>query len=624
MKRKNLCRLLLTLTLSFSMIFSGCAHSKKTSEDITPIAESTTSQENTTTSSSEETSTEASVDKSSPEYIEEQEAFDEFTDEMFKNEVSSNIINLHYNIANPENYGITEYDVTLGDYSEESMNEYNEDVKNYLNELASFDYDKLTESQQITHDILTLLFETDEEYKDLYLYTENLSPTIGEQAQLPILLAEYHFYDEQDVKDYIDTLSEIPTYFESIIEFENRKADAGLFMADFAVDDIVEQCEGYIEDPEENLLISTFNNSINALDLSDDLKKSYKQQNKDTVLNKVIPAYQYLIDELKKLKGNGKNEGGLCNFDYGKDYYEYLVKTGVGTYRSIDEIYKMLEEDYNEKLQAYSLLYTFHPNILDKVNEYSDIDTEDSPENILNYLKTSIKDVFPEGCSDNYTVKYVDESLEDFLSPAMYLTPAIDMLNENIIYINNASDSTGSEYVVTLAHEGYPGHLYQNTYYANTKPSLIRSLINCTGYSEGWATYAETYAYNYGGLDEAAIEFNQINKTLVLNIYCQMDIGVNYYGWDRNKVAEFITENFGQETADEFAEDIFNSLVEEPGNYLNYYIGYLEIVNMHDIAEDTLGDNFDLKEFHTFILDFGPAPFKVIEKYFNEWLEEQQ
>lgn len=624
MRKKTISTLLISFSLIVSIAFSGCAHSRKTSEDITPISESTTSKEVTTTEPSTENTTETSGNNNSEEYVKEQKAFDEFTDEMFRDEVSANIINLHYNLANPEDYGITDYDITLGDYSEEEMEEYIQDITNYLDQLEDFDYDKLSDSQQITYDILTLSFKTELEYKDLYLYTENLSPTIGEQAQIPILLAEYHFYDEQDVKDYIATLGEIEDYFKSIIEFEKRKVDAGLFMADFAVDDIVEQCEGYIKNPEENLLISTFNNSIDSLDISDELKNSYKTQNKDAVLNKVIPAYRYLIDELTKLKGNGKNQGGLCNYEYGKEYYEYLIKTGVGTYRSIDEIYKMLEDDYNEQLQEYSLIYTFNPNIMDELDDYSEIDTQDSPENILKYLRTSIKDVFPDGCSDNYTVKYVDKSLEDFLSPAMYLTPALDKLNENIIYINNASEITGSEYVVTMAHEGYPGHLYQNTYYANTNPSLIRSLFHCTGYSEGWATYAETYSYNYGGLSEAAIDFNRINKTLVLNIYCQMDMGVNYYGWDKNKLREFVIENFGEETADEYAEDIFKSLVEEPGNYLNYYVGYLEMMNLHDTAKEALGDKFDLKKFHTFILDFGPAQYKVIEDYMEEWIEEQK
>lgn len=619
MRKHNIYQLLLSLTLSCALVFSGCAHSKKTSESISSSETTTTAQ--TTT---ESPTTEASVDITSKEAIEEQEAFDEFTDEMFRDEVSANIINLHYNLAHPENYGITDYEVTLGDYSEESMDEYNEDIDEYLEELYDFDYEILTQSQQITYDILTLSFETEKEYRDLYLYTENLSPTIGEQAQLPILLAEYHFYDEGDVKDYLKTLELIDGYFKSIIEFENRKVKAGLFMADFAVDDIVAQCQGYIKNPESNLLISTFNNSIDKLDIDDNTKKSYKKQNKDTVINKVIPAYQYLIDELTKLKGNGKNQGGLCNYEYGKEYYEYLVKTGAGTYRSIDEINEMLKEDYNDQLQELSLLYTFHPNILDTLDDYSEINPDDTPENLLNYLKTSIKDVFPEGCSDNFTVKYVDKSLEEHLSPAMYLTPALDKLNENIIYINNSSESTGAEYVVTLAHEGYPGHLYQNTYYANTNPSLIRCLFHCTGYSEGWATYAETYSYGYGGLSEAAADFNRINKTLTLNIYCQMDIGVNYYGWDQKKVADFITTNFGEETADEYAEEIYKSLIEEPGNYLNYYVGYLELINLRDTAKEALGDDFDLKEFHTFILDFGPAQFSVIEDYMEEWIEEQK
>lgn len=144
MRKHNIYQILLTLTLSFSIIFSGCAHSRKTSENIS-TPQITTSQEATTEeNSTEPATTEANVDINSPEVIEEQNAFDEFTDEMFRDEVSANIINLHYNLANPEDYGITEYEIVLGDYSEEGIEDYNKDIEKYLKELAAFDYDKLT------------------------------------------------------------------------------------------------------------------------------------------------------------------------------------------------------------------------------------------------------------------------------------------------------------------------------------------------------------------------------------------------------------------------------------------------------------------------------------------------
>ena len=147
-------------------------------------------------------------------------------------------------------------------------------------------------------------------------------------------------------------------------------------------------------------------------------------------------------------------------------------------------------------------------------------------------------------------------------------------------------------------------------------------MFNVTGYTEGWATYVEAYSYNYGGLSEAAAKFNRINTTLTLNVYSQIDVGVNYKGWTREETEKFLAKSFGEEVAKENVDEIYNAMVEEPANYLNYYLGYLEIDALKTKAEKQLGDKFNLKEFNKFILDFGPAQFNVIEKYLDVWMSE--
>lgn len=599
------------VVLSFSMLFSGCMKSSKVSESTS--AEGTT-QESTTTAT-------VDVDVNDNEALKE---FDEFTDKIFKDELSKNGLNLHYEIANPETYGINDYDLDIGDYSEDSFNESLEDMKDYLDKLNEFDYDELSQEQQITYDIFKEYLMNEIDNFDLHLYTEPLSPTIGEQAQLPIVMAEYKFYREQDVKDYLDILAQVPDYFNSILDLEKRKSQAGIFMSDTSVDDITKQCAEFIKDPSTNLLLSTFDTKVDALSLDADDVKDFKATNTDIVNNNVIPAYQALIDGLNKLKGTGTNNGGLCGFDKGKEYYEYLIKSSVGSYRTVDDIFKLIQDEYNKNIASYSVVYSMNSDVTNELDDYSDIKTDDTPENLLNFLKDNINDAFPEGGSDTFSVKTIDKSLEDFVSPAMYLTPAIDKLSENTIYINNASELEGSEFVVTLAHEGYPGHLYQTTYYADTNPSLIRQMLSFTGYTEGWATYAEIYSYIYGGLSDDAMKFNRLNKQISLNVYSQIDIGINYYGWDKTKTKEFITDNYGEDVAAEYLDEIYNSMVEEPGNYLNYYLGYLEFESLQNTAEHSLGDKFSLKEFNKFILDFGPAQFNTLQTYLDKWIATQK
>lgn len=603
------------IALSVTMLFTGCMKSDKVSGPPTESVEITTAIEETTTAPFVEIE----------EYVAdpaEQARFDEFTDGVFKKELSENLLNLHYKIANPENYGITNSKVTIGSYDLEEMQKDIEDEKEYLEKLKSFNYNGLSREQRIIYDIFEQMLQTDIDNEDLNLYTEMLSKTIGEQAQLPLIMAEYSFFSEKDVKDYIELLKTIPDYMDSVIGFQKQKADAGLFMADFAVDEVVAQCEEFIKNPDANVMISTFNTRIESVNMSPVDMKKYKKENEKLVKSTVINSYKKLISELKALKGRGVNEGGLCNYKEGKRYYQYLINTSVGSYRTVDEIKELLEQKYTADLTSLSMLYALNPSAIDELDNYTEIDVNDEPENILDYLKNQISDAFPEGGSKTFSVKYVDESLEDFVSPAFYLTPAIDMTDDNSIYINRASDYKGSQFVTTLAHEGFPGHLYQETYFAQTNPSLIRNMFNVTGYTEGWATYAEAYSNKYGGREEAVAKFSRINSTLTLNIYSQIDVGVNYEGWTREETEKFLAKSFGEEVAKENVDEIYNAMVEEPANYLNYYLGYLEFDSLKTKAERQLGDKFNLKEFNKFLLDFGPAQFNIIDKYLDVWMAE--
>ena len=262
--------------------------------------------------------------------------------------------------------------------------------------------------------------------------------------------------------------------------------------------------------------------------------------------------------------------------------------------------------------------------IIDKPDLLNELDNlsfnELSPEDTITKLINNIKDDFPDSPNVNYSFKYVHKSLEDDLSPAFYLIPPIDDYMENVIYINASNKYSEQNLFTTIAHEGYPGHLYQTTYFNSTNPPSIRSLLNYNGYVEGWATYTEIYSYSLSDLNENIADFLALNTSYALGIYSRIDIGVNYDGWTPENVNEYLTE-FGI-TDKNISDDIFNSMVECPGNYLNYYIGYLEILELKDMTKDSLGDDFDLKKFHKFILDTGPAPFNVILKHLNNWIEE--
>lgn len=549
------------------------------------------------------------------------EQFDAYIDDLFLEDVVGNTINLHYTLAHPENYGITDYEVTLGDYSTDDVDEAYQELEEMKAELLKFNREKLTDEQRLTYDILLDSVETSLSIRDLTYYDEWLGVISGYQAQLPVILAEYTFRTEKDIQDYLELISQIDEMYEEIIVFEEKKSEAGLFMADYVADEVIAQCEEFIADPEENYMIEIFEDKIEDFEgISKEKKEEYIQKNYDIITTQVVEGYQTLIDGLTSLKGTGTNDLGLCYYEDGKEYYEYLVRVKTGSDESVRRLQRKVNSFMTDRLRMAQNVIMEDPMIYYDFIDYK-YEMRD-PGEIVEDLKDKIAEDFPEPPSVDYTIKYVHPSMEEHMSPAFYLTTPIDDLQNNLIYINDKKNSEDTNLYSTLAHEGYPGHLYQNAYTNSSDIPPIRNLMSYNGYSEGWATYVEfEYSYDYMGMSEGLADVASINTALSLGLYAYADMGVHYDGWNRDDLADYLAD-FGIEDAD-VTDDIFNALVEEPANYLSYFVGYLQFVELRDMAQKELGRHFDAKEFHKFLLETGPAPFYIIENYMEEWMREQ-
>jgi uncharacterized protein (DUF885 family) len=391
----------------------------------------------------------------------------------------------------------------------------------------------------------------------------------------------------------------------------------GLFMSNAVADRIMDQCEAFIKNPEDNFLIEYFNEKIsNFKGLSKEEVKYYEKANKDAVLNKIVPAYEMLIDVLLELEGTGTNSAGLYYFPEGQAYYECLAHFKTGSGKSMTDMADMLDDAISDGIYKITKLSLTDSSLMDKYTSFTSFPITD-PKAILADLQKDITKDFPDSVKVNCEIKYVHESLSDYLSPAMYLVPPIDNYTNNNIYINGNDPKTLSMIYTTVAHEGYPGHLYQCVYFRNQKPSPIRNVMNFLGYDEGWATYVELYSYQFAGIDKNLADFLEANNVVLLCMYARADIGIHYEGWKKDRVVSYI-KNFYGDT--EIAEAIYYTLLEEPAIYLPYAVGYLEIMELRERAEDSLGDKFNMKDFHQFLLDIGPAQFYVIDNHLTEWI----
>lgn len=546
--------------------------------------------------------------------------FNSYLSDYFIEQVTSDTISLHYTIANPESYGISESIQTFGNYSIEKMKEELTQAENNLNILNEYDVSTLTSEEQLIYKILNQSLSQTLKLGDYLYYQECLGPTTGLQAQLPILLAEFTFYDEEDVKDYLGMLASIKDFYSEIASFEREKASKGYFMSDDVADLIIAQCTDFIASPKDNFLIETFDEKVsNLTELKNEDIVIYQEKNRDLVLDSVIPSYQLLIDTLTELKGSSKNENGLCGFEGGKDYYELMAQLSTGSSKTVAEMKTALETTLNKSRATMTTIALTNESIY---NEYMGLKFPSSePTEIIEYLKDVIKDDFPYLEDVNCNIKYVHESLQDHLSPAMYLVPPIDYYTENNIYINNNETYDMEMIFPTIAHEGYPGHLFQNVYFRQNNPNPVRSVINVSGYDEGWATYVELYSYDFAGFSKDLSNFLKANSIALHCLYSLTDIGIHYDGWTKEKVLNFWGE-YGVDK--QTAQEIYTNILAEPGIYLPYSIGYLEIMELRDIAKEKLNGDFSMKEFHEFLLDIGPTQFGIIKEYLNDWINSKQ
>ena len=544
-------------------------------------------------------------------------SFSEFCTTLFREEMKSNTMNLHFTLKDPKAAGIDSYEITLGSLSGDSPHNQARQLKKLSEELKKYSHRSLKGKDRLTCRLLSDYISRQQNLAAYPYYDEPLTPSGGVTSQLPVLLAEYTFRNTRDIKDYLGLLSQMDTYFLGILDYEQKKADAGLFMSDEACLKVIEVCEVFTEHPDDNFLIDTFSNRLNAMDgLTDTQKNAYLKQHSKVLSDHVIPAYSQMIKGLTMLLGRGHNNWGLCNFPEGKAYYEAVVSADTGCDDSVEDLFSQIAKARREDL-------TFCQNLLEKnpklASQSPKPDAALKEENaMISRLQKEILTDFPAPPQTEVEICHVDPALSEYLAPAFYITAPIDDISHNRIYINDAKNDTDIYYFTTLAHEGYPGHLYQTICTSSYGAPEVLSLLNYPGYTEGWATYTEMQSFYYAGLDPDLASLLQHNQAATLSLYATADIGIHYFGWEKEKNAAFWSEYGVDDTAT--VKRITDLILEEPGNYLKYYVGYLKFRQMREqFALEN--KSFSVSAFHEAILRTGPSPFSVLEETVRDQLK---
>lgn len=573
-------------------------------------------------------------------YQKDEKRFTNITSRLFTEEMISNTLNMHYTIAFPSDFGICEYDPVLPGYCADASRQGQISLENTLASLKSLNRNKLEASDAWLHRLLVRYLENSLTLSSFSYYNEPLSPSSGMQSQLPILLAEYTFRSKRDVEDYLSLLEQTDQYFASLLLYEQEKADAGLLMPAASLKSVREQCDTVISASSlqsgTHFLQTTFRERLESLTdanlITPEETQKYINTNDRLLKTVLLPAYTALGDGLLILEDESVPLTGLAAFPRGKEYYESLLISETGSYRSVSQIQELLTTYFTREFETLRALLSEHPEIAQK---YSNDESVDFPyENaaqMLTDLKGRMTGNFPAVPSDNCSVsiKAVSQSLSDYCAPAFYLTTPLDDTTWNVIYINEPKTPKGLELYTTLAHEGYPGHLYQNTYHNRTDLSRgerpVKELLWYGGYLEGWALYVEFMSYDYAsamlqetnrGQDALWVQTEKHNRSLQLCLYSLLDIMIHYENASYSQVAK-VLEKFGIDDSSS-VRAIYTYIVQEPCNYLKYYLGYLEILSLRERARSLWGDDYSDYRFHCFYLDNGPADFLSLNELLTE------
>lgn len=538
------------------------------------------------------------------------ESFSDFEDALFKDLMESDYTSMHYALKDYEKLNIEKPELNVGDASWEDYEETVEESQAYLDELHEFDYDSLTDTEKKDYQTIEAYLYQQINLNSYPYFDWAFNSSTGVIDNLLTTFTEFVFYEKEDFDDYLEVLASVPDYLDQCLENTKKQAEKGYFLTDTMLQDTEDAIDKFVEKTDDNELIRIFDENVDAFDgLSDSEKKTYKEKNRDIVLNSYIPAYKKVGEELLKLKGSRDGEYNVSSLEDGADYYQAYAQYQTSMNTDVDTMLDVCTQFLNQSIIEFYDLVSSHS---DEINEEINLE---SAEDILSYLEQHL-DNFPELQKVDYNVKYLDPSVASDSVVAYYLTPPIDDIQENVIKVNGDNISDTTDLYIALSHEGFPGHLFQFNYYYSTNPANIRTQITMMGYQEGWAMYASSQALSVSNLNTYSSEYQKLNNEINYVLDAAVDLGVNGLGWSTSDISDYLN-NLG--LSEDSAKSLYDYVTEYPGVLLSYGVGVAMFELLQDKAENALGDDFDQKEFNTVILNDGPRTFELVEEDVNAY-----
>ena len=520
---------------------------------------------------------------------------------------------LNTKVLDPSKYGIDTSKVT--EYHLMGSAEKKKLWEDYREKLKSFDYKTLSGSQQLSYDALRFYLDNKLNMADYSLFSSRVTGDISGPYSILSTLQGYSFDSEDDVAEYVSVIKNMNSCFDDIKASEKSRSEAGFFMPDDQADKAIDRITRIRENIASGSLKTSFVEKLAKVDISSELKDEYTKEH-DKALNEVIiPGYDSLIEALKSYKGTNKYSGGLCNYPGGKEYFQSLIETYVGAGKENADSYFALIDSYLEYFYSVTdEISASNRNLSKQIDSFSM--ESGTTEELIGKLKERYTSDFTALGDISYKITPVEENLTDDTRAAFYSSPAIDSGNGGTVFINEKKAKDDKNFYETVAHETYPGHMYQTMFLASEinseKQDIVRYFIHPEGFVEGWGIYSGYYAYDYTeNTDRNLANLVKAYDEASMCLLGRADFMANYYGNSFNDINNFFA-GYGYATKD--VQEIYDYVIDNPGEYSKYCLGFLEIKETQRKAKDLKGGSYSDKSFNDFMIRTGPMAFSDIEK----------
>lgn len=617
MKRFTKLTALILALILFASLFAGCQLPDNTARPITIESEETQTSETPSPTATPAPSFEVSADAAT--------AVDELDLEAFRWFATRDGVSFHRYIDDPSKFGVDPDSVpmTLGEFTEEDSLKFTQEASFFLDRLNAINREQLPQDKQFSYDVLHDLLESyaldSTEFEYIY---EPLTEYSGIHSYLPLSFALFELKDTSDVEDYLTLLADVPRYMGQILAYEQKRAELGMFMTKDALNAILKQCKSIIDSRDNSFLYATFNDAIDQLTtLTPEQAQAYKDRNASLLKNEFISSYQTLYDGLNALRKSCRSyEKAAVYTEVQKRFFEYSMQDAGCNSLSVEEALEMLKAELNYLLYDSVSIKIYRPNIKDAGDSLPNGISSGNTQTDLDYLQSMISPILPELPEHTLSIVAVPEELQKQFAPAAYVIPALDDWTENTIYINTAEEDPTM--LLTLAHEGYPGHMYQYVYQRSLdNVGLLQRAANFGGYAEGWAQFSKFLVTEY----QKQYDEDYVRYMFEYDIYANsilpaiISILVNYYGYSEKAIESYIN-GLGL-NGNEVASDFYKMVVDQPYYDFEYAIGYAQLAQLYRDELSDLGSNFHMDKFLKAYLDLGPGNFDLIKEQMDIWAD---